>query len=245
MIMYMEREELAGPDYHPSSPDIQKWASQKGSVFIGNQKFEVQYPGLRGPKGEIQLNSYQALKRRETFSEELLMKAIAGLSGRKYNEVLTNTAGAFGVSPSSVSRHIVEATTKQLKEFSERKFIDFDLIALFLDTVYRGGSAFIVAVGVDINGKKKALGFWEGATENNEICKELLNDIEKQYIHNGSSNYLVHTDVWLYLKRLLEFTTKFLDRTRASIYTPAMLKMFMRGWPGVISPNSGSVRNSL
>lgn len=31
-----------------------------------------------------------------------------------------------------------------------------------------------------------------------------LTDIDKQYIYNGSSNYLIHADVWLFLKKLLE-----------------------------------------
>ena len=38
----------------------------------------------------------------------------------------------------------------------------------------RGGQAFVVALGVDLEGKKLPLGFWEGATENHEICEELL-----------------------------------------------------------------------
>ena len=31
----------------------------------------------------------------------------------------------------------------------------------------------MVALGVDREGKKLPLGFWEGATENHEICEEL------------------------------------------------------------------------
>jgi putative transposase len=38
----------------------------------------------------------------------------------------------------------------------------------------------IVALGIDLLGDKKVLGFWQGATENNEICKELLADLEKR-----------------------------------------------------------------
>ena len=32
-IMYIDREEISGPDYQPFSSDIQKWASQAGSVI--------------------------------------------------------------------------------------------------------------------------------------------------------------------------------------------------------------------
>jgi len=38
-IMYIDREEVSGPDYHPKDSEIQKWASQQGSIYIGDQKF--------------------------------------------------------------------------------------------------------------------------------------------------------------------------------------------------------------
>ncbi len=71
-IMYMDREQVSGPDYLPTSSEIQKWASQPGSVYIGDQKVKVERPRLRGPEGEIHLQSYQKLKERGQFSEELL-----------------------------------------------------------------------------------------------------------------------------------------------------------------------------
>lgn len=179
-ILLMEREEISGPDYRPNSPEIQKWASQPGSVFIGDRKVKVQQPRLRGPNGEIKLQSYQTLKGRGAFSEELLQKALSGLSGRRYQDVVSDTAEVFGVSPSSVSRHIVEATAKQLKEFLERSLEDIDLIAIFLDTIHRGDAAFTVAIGLKINGDKVPLGFWEGATENSDVCKELFADLESR-----------------------------------------------------------------
>ena len=36
------------------------------------------------------------------------------------------------------------------------------------------------ALGVDREGKKLPLGFWEGATENHEICEELLSELERR-----------------------------------------------------------------
>ena len=51
---------------------------------------------------------------------------------------------------------------------------------MYLDTVHRGGQAFVVALGVDREGKKLPLGFWEGATENHEICEELLEELERR-----------------------------------------------------------------
>jgi transposase-like protein len=179
-IMYIEREEIAGPDYRPYSPDVYKWASQTGSVYIGEQKIRVQHPRLRGPEGEIALRSYEKLKEREQFSKELLDKVLRGISCRKYAETVVEAASAFGVSAGSVSRHIVEATAKQLREFKERSLSAYEPFAIFLDTIHRGGEAFIIGLGIDIEGIKQVLGFWQGATENHDICEELFGDMERR-----------------------------------------------------------------
>lgn len=177
-IFLLERVSVSGADYYPTQAGVAKGGHQLGSVFIGDQKVPVTKPRLRGPAGEIQLQTYAKLKERGAFSEELLTKLMAGLSGRRYNEVVSNAAEAFGVSASSVSRHFVEASGKKLKEFLEKSLNDFKPFAIMLDTVHRGGVAFVVALGINILGGKKVLGFWEGATENHDIATALLGDLE-------------------------------------------------------------------
>lgn len=179
-VMHIEREEVSGPDYQPFSSEVQKWASEAGSVYIGDQKVPVQRPRLRGPQGEISLRSYQRLKEPEGFSRELLNKVLRGISCRKYAETVVEAARAFGVSASSVSRHIVAITAKKLAEFKERDLSDFEPFAVFLDTIHRGGEAFMIGLGIDVSGKKQVLGFWEGATENHVLCEELLADMERR-----------------------------------------------------------------
>ncbi len=186
-IMYLEREEITGPDYQPLRPGVWKWASQPGSIYLGDQKVKVEHPRVRGSKGEIALKSYGKMKEAEGFSEDLLTKILSGISCRKYAETVIEAAQSFGVSASSVSRHIIEVTAKQLREFKERSLADFEAFALFLDTIHRGGEAFVVALGIDSGGNKKALGFWQGATENHELCEELLGDMERRglVLHRG------------------------------------------------------------
>lgn len=180
-IMYIDREEVAGPDYAPFSPDVWKWASQGGSVYIGDQKIKkVEHPRLRGPKGEIALQSYEKLREPQGFSEELLAKVLRGMSCRKYKETVMEAAEAFGVSAGAVSARLIEATAKKLREFKERTLSSFVPFAIFLDTVHRGGEAFIVGLGIDVQGEKTPLGFWQGATENHEICEELFADMERR-----------------------------------------------------------------
>ena len=178
--MLVEREELTGPDYCPKFPGVYKWAGQPGSVFIGDQKVPVMRPRLRGPEGERPLPLYTKLKERQAFSDALLAKALRGLSAQKYQETVVEAAQAFGVSPTAVSTHLIEATTQKLRAFKERSLEDFTPFAVFLDTIHRGGEAFIVALGIDRAGHKQVLGFWQGATENHEVCEELLADLERR-----------------------------------------------------------------
>jgi len=140
-IMELDREEQAGPDYQPKIPGVYTWAAQPGSVFIGDQKVPVMRPRLRGPDGERTLPTYAKLKERQVFSEELLGKALRGLSAQKYKETAVEAAQAFGVSPTAVSAHLLEATTQKLKDFKERSLEDFTPFALFLDTIHRGGGS--------------------------------------------------------------------------------------------------------
>jgi len=179
-IMDMEREERSGPQYQPLEVGLYKWAYQKGSLYMGDRKISVRHPRLRGAEGEIPLQSYEALKKPGVFSKELLNKILLGISARKYRETLMEAAGAFGVSPGTVSRHVVEATVQRLRDFKERPLSEIVPFALFIDTIHRGGEAFLVVLGIDIEGQKHVLGFWEGATENHEICEELFSDMERR-----------------------------------------------------------------
>ena len=179
-IMDIEREERSGPEYHPSREGLYKWAYQDGSIYMGDRKIPVRHPRLRGEGGEIPLQSYEALKKPGIFSEEVLNKMLRGLSARKYRETLLETSHRFGVSPSTVSRHVVEMTTQKLQEFKERDLSGIRIFALFIDTIHRGGEAFMVGLGIDTEGQKQILGFWQGATENHELCEELLADMERR-----------------------------------------------------------------
>jgi len=179
-IMLMERENIAGPDYAPYSPHMEKWASEGGSVYIGDQKVKVQRPRLRVNEHDVTLPSYRSMKSHGAFSEELMTKVLSGLSQRSYRETVVEAAKAFGVSAGSISNRIVEVTAKKLKEFKERLLTKFIPFAIYVDTIHRGGEAFIVALGISITGKKRVLGFWQGATENSDICELLMKDLERR-----------------------------------------------------------------
>lgn len=180
VMMQAQRAQLAGPDYQPAEVGLRKWGWQEGSVYCGSQKLKVEHPRLRNFKEEIPLPVYERLKKPGEFSEEMLVRAMRGLSGRKYRETVEEISEGFGISPSSISKRLVEATAEKLREIRERDLKCFEAFAIFLDTVHRGKAAFVVALGIDVSGQKRVLGFWEGATEHQEVAKSLFSDMESR-----------------------------------------------------------------
>ena len=179
-ILQIEREEFTGADHSPKEAGFYKWGYQQGSVFIGDQKQKLRKPRAIRNGTEFVSPTYEKLKNSGVFSEELLAKLMAGISARQYKSTVTKAAEAFGVSSSSVSRHFVKASAKKLREFVERDLSKFEPFAILLDTVHRGGVAFIVALGISKHGQKQVLGFWEGATENSTITLKLFEDLERR-----------------------------------------------------------------
>lgn len=218
-VMLMEREVLAGPDYHPISSNLKKWAHEDGSVYIADQKVRLKRPRLRdADNGEVALKSYQSMSNPGIFSEELLGKIMRGLSAKKYSETVISSAQAFGVSASSVSQKIVDLTAKKLKEFRERSLDDFKPFTIFLDTIHRGGEAFLVALGLDMSGKKMALGFWQGSSESHELCKELFKDLERRGLKIDKSIIFITDGGSGLIKALRDWFGKNLLHQRCAIH---------------------------
>jgi putative transposase len=107
----------------------------------------------------------------------MLQILIAGVSTRRYEQVLPAMAETVGVSKSQVSRETIEAGERLLKELAERDFSEFDILAVWIDGIQLGPYHVICAVGVDAAGSKHVLGLREGATENAVVAKALLEDL--------------------------------------------------------------------
>lgn len=176
-LLFSNRELLAGAKYQPNK-DWENWGAQEGSVYVAGERLKVRKPRQRYQGKEVSLPIYEALSDRSRFSQEVLLKALNGISCRNYQGTLDGLLEDFGLSKSSISRHLKEATIEQLKELQERSLEEIEPFAIFLDGYHIGSAVFIVGLLIDIEGKKHVLGFWEGATENHEICVELFNNLE-------------------------------------------------------------------
>lgn len=178
-LLFSNRELLAGTKYRPHK-DWENWGAQEGSVYVAGQRLKVHKPRQRYQGKEASLPIYEALNDRSRFSQEILLKALKGISCRNYQSTLDGLLDDFGLSKSSVSRHLKVATIEQLKELQERSLEEIEPFAIFLDGYHMGSAVFIVGLLIDMEGKKHVLGFWEGATENHEICEELFNHLENR-----------------------------------------------------------------
>ena len=106
-------------------------------------------------------------------------RMLAGLSTRRYpvglepvGEQVAETASA--TSKSAVSRKFVAMTETALAELLTADLTGLDLVALMIDGVHFGESVFVVALGIDLDGRKHPLALVEGSTENATVVTDLL-----------------------------------------------------------------------
>jgi transposase-like protein len=134
----------------------------------------------------------------------------------------------------------VELTAAKLKTFQERSLKDVTLSARFLDTIHRGGEAFVVALGVDVSGEKMALGLWQDSSENHEICEAWFRDLEHRglalarrilFVTDGGSGLIKALRAWfgkkLVHQRCAIHKSRNLQRHLAKPYRPEAHRRLM------------------
>lgn len=173
-----EVEELAGVRYSRGGGPKRyvRWGSQGGYVYLGGQRVGMKSPRVQDrADGSIQFpESYQEFQQPRERDEVLLSRLLGGLAGRRYEESSKLVPEVLGLSPSSVSRRFTAASSRKLKQFCSRSLRDEDLVAIFIDGKTFGDDQMVVALGVDLKGRKIPLGFVQTATENTRACKEFL-----------------------------------------------------------------------
>jgi len=186
-IMAREEEFLAGKRHNQTS-EVDRWGRQKGYVVLGGQKVPTKRPRLRNKQNqEVVLESYRRFQCRDDRTEAVYRRMVHGVSCRNYPETIEQFAKGYGISKSVVSREMVEATQEQLEALLERDLSSFELCVLFIDGVWLGDTVFLVALGVDVAGKKQVMGFREGGSENTEVCTGLLEDLVKRGIRTDNT----------------------------------------------------------
>ena len=176
-----EVERLAGARYQRAGrqPGHVRWTSQRGSIYLADQKIPIQVPRVRDRlrNVEVPLPIYERLQEPRACDVGLLHKVLGGLSTREYERCAEAVPEAFGLSASTVSRRFMRASARKLQELIERRLERYDLVAVLLDGKTFAEDEMVIAVGVTITGEKVLLGFVQTATENRKVCAAFLREL--------------------------------------------------------------------
>jgi len=174
-----EVAELAGGRYARGS-EGERWGSNPGSVFLGDQKVSIRVPRVRSKSEEsdFRLKSYERLQSPRNIDDIVLSRVINGISQGKYERAVTEVPETFGVKKTSVCRKFIRASAKRLREFLERDITSHDIVAIFMDGKSFAENQIVIALGVTMLGDKILLGFVETSTENHAVCRDFLSGLK-------------------------------------------------------------------
>jgi len=163
--------------------------SQGGVVSLENRKMRVSRPRLRkkgsGRGGEIGVPAYEAMQSDSRLTGYILNAMMRGVSTRNYKAILPEACESVGISRSSVSRKFVLASEEECARLLDRRFDDVRILVIYIDGIAVAEHNVIAAVGIDENGYKHVLGIADGATENAEVVKDLLESMVDRGVKPG------------------------------------------------------------
>ena len=194
LMMRDEVERLCGSRYeHPPQREATRHGQQRGVITIAGQKIGIERPRVRSTsgKGEVPLEVYGLAQRDDAMPAAILARMVRGVSCRDYEGVIESAAEGFGVKRSSVSRAFSTASAKKITELRERRLDDTRFPVVFIDGIGWAETTMVVALGISEDGSKRVLGFREGATENGEVCKALLEDLVERGLDSSQATLFV------------------------------------------------------
>lgn len=160
-----------------------RWGSERGYCVIHGQKLWIGRPRLRDKHHrELPLGSYELFQRASLMEEAVWEKMMRQVSTRKYSELVQEFAQAYGIKKSTISEHFIEASRQKLQQLLERPLKAWSLCAILIDGTIFESEHLIVPMGITSGGQKLVLGLRQGATENAEVVKALLGDLQERGI---------------------------------------------------------------
>ena len=163
-LLALSAQELAGAKQRGRDGGPVLWhGAQRGVVALAERQLRVQRPRLRDKSGqEVQVPTYERLRDDANIGKRVRDVMVAGVSTRRYEQVLPEAAGTVGVSKSTVSRRFIQASAAQLAALNERSLKGVTVLVIYIDGIVVDGHHIIAAVGVDEAGDKHMLGLGPG-----------------------------------------------------------------------------------
>lgn len=174
-----EVTELCGRRYSRQEGLASRWGATQGEVVIGGRRARMERPRVRKGQTEVPLETYQQFQREDPLTTRAVEQMLVGVSTRKYARSLEPLGPAieeFGTSKSAVSRRFVALTQAKLDVALSEPLGDRSWVGLMVDGIHYHEHVVLILLGIDETGKKHVLGFREGTTENQTVCRELLAD---------------------------------------------------------------------
>jgi len=196
-VLGLSAQQVAGPRQQGKqrTGEVVWYGQQSGTVMLSDRKLAVHRPRLRqkgpGAGKEVEVPAYAAMQDQPRLSARMLDIRMRGVSTRQYRRVIPEMADTVGVSKSSVSRQIIEASEAEVETLLGRRFDELKLVVIYIDGMVFGDHVMIGAVGVDAEGHKHVLAIREGATENATVVKELLEDLVVRGVNSDQKRWFV------------------------------------------------------
>lgn len=163
---------------------------QQGWITISGQKVPIDKPRVRAGEEQL-LERYALMQRKDAMPEAAVRRMVCGVSTRDYARVVDAARQSFGIRRSSVSRAFIEGSRQEVEELMTSRFDGIRFPAIFIDGVEYADTTMMVALGLMEDGRKRILGFREGATENAEVCKSLVEDLCERGLCRDQATLLV------------------------------------------------------
>jgi len=184
-MMEQDRERLCGPRNVPDAARrAYRHGRAPGEVTLGGRRILVPRLRARSVNGhELALPSFAYAAHRDPLDARTLEAIAIGVTTRKYRRALDplpTERRERAVSKSSVSRRFVALTSAQLAAWLAQPLEGLDVRIVILDGLHFRDHVVLLALGVDVQGRKHVLALREGTTENATVCKALLADIHER-----------------------------------------------------------------
>lgn len=191
-----DRTRLCGPRYqHDRGRRATRAGSAEGELAFAGRRIRVPRPRVRSCEGEeLPLPTWKHFADADPLTPRTVEQMVLGVSTRNYErslEPLPASIESRGTSKSAVSRRFVSATEQTLTEMMGRDLSALAICALIIDGIHIGDHLVVVALGVDEQGDKHVLGLHEGATENENVCKALIEDLVARGVRADRSRLFV------------------------------------------------------
>jgi len=193
-MLEAERERLCGPRYvHSTTRKASRGGHASGELALGGRRASVKRPRVIAKDGgEVTLRTWEMFASDDPLNKRAVEQMVLGVSTRKYARSLEDVdIKTRGTSKSAVSRRFVALTQAQLDDMMEADLTGIDLAVLMIDGIVFSDHVVLVALGIDVDGKKHVLGMHEGATENGPACTALLTNLRDRGMRTDRSILVV------------------------------------------------------